>query len=212
LKRLQEASRKGTLPPTRSEALDSPNRKEGVTRLIGRIQCGDVSARNELLNLVSDELYDIARFLMQAERKDHTLTATALANEAVVRLLKEAALENAQNRAHLFGILARSMRQVLVAHAKKRKSERRGGDWNRHPFDEVLEQWAGRGVADFVRFDEILHELGEIDQRQRQVIEFRFVLEFSVQVTASLLGVSERTIELDTKKARAFLFDRLRGQ
>lgn len=192
--------------------LDSPNRTEGVTRLLSRIHGGDVTAQNELLSLVSDELYDIARFLMQAERRDHSLSATALANEAVVRLIKEAAFETAQNRAHLFGILARSMRQVLVAHAKKRKTERRGGDWNRHPFDEVLEHWAGRGVEDFVRFDEVLHELGEIDERQRQVIEFRFVLEFSVQETASLLGVSERTVELDTKKARAFLFDRLRSQ
>jgi len=184
-------------------------RADGVTTLLSLVNGGDEQARNDLLDLINGELHDVARALMQRERRDHTLTPTALANEAVVRLIDEAALQTAENRAHLFGMIAQSMRQVLVRHAKDRTRLRRGGGWQRHAFDDVLDQWAARGVTDFVRFDELLHELGRIDERQRVVIELRFVLERSVKETAAMMGVSERTVELETKKARAWLFAQL---
>ncbi len=182
-----------------------------VTHLLDRIQHGDASARNELLTAVSSEFYQIARHFMNRERSDHTLTPTALAHEAVIRLINEAALEQSENRAHFFGIVARCMWQVLVHHARRRAAEQRGGSWKRQPLDDALDYLAVRGVDDPLRFDELLEELGTIDERQRAVVEFRFLLEMSVRKTAELLGVSERTVELDWQKGRAWLYSRLTG-
>jgi RNA polymerase sigma factor (TIGR02999 family) len=190
--------------------VSNPSCKD-VTYLLDRIQHGDASARNELLTVVSSEFYEIARHFMNHERRDHTLTPTALAHEAVIRLINEAAFGQAENRAHFFGIVARCMWQVLVHHARGRAAERRGGSWTRHPLDDALDYLAARGVDDPLCFDQLLDELETIDPRQRAVVEFRFLLELSVRKTAELLGVSERTIELDLQKARAWLYLRLQG-
>jgi RNA polymerase sigma factor (TIGR02999 family) len=148
---------------------------------------------------------------MNHERRDHTLTPTALAHEAVIRLINEAALEQSENRAHFFGIVARCMWQVLVHHARRRAAEQRGGSWKRQPLDDALDYLAVRGVDDPLRFDQLLEELGNIDERQRAVVEFRFLLEMSVRQTSELLGVSERSVELDWQKARAWLYSRIAG-
>jgi len=183
-----------------------------VTVLLNRIREGDGAAGNELFNLVSEELHVIARHLMQGERRDHTYTPTDLVHEAVVRLVNEEALRDAVNRAHLFGMLARSMRQALVRHAIKRKRKNLG-NLKRHSLDDVTEHLAALGINDIVRFDEVLnelHELGVIDERQQRVIELRFFLGKSVKDTAEILGVKERTVELDTQMAKACLFKRLK--
>lgn len=190
--------------------MSNPSCKD-VTYLLDRIRQGDASARNELLATVSSEFYQIARDLMNHERRDHTLTTAALANEAVIRLINDAALEQSENRAHFFGIVARCMREVLIHHARRRGAEQRGGSWKRQPLDDVLDYLAVRGVHDPLRFDQLLDELETISPRQRAVVEFRFLLEMSVWKTAELLGVSERTVELDWQKARAWLYLRLEG-
>jgi RNA polymerase sigma factor (TIGR02999 family) len=179
-----------------------------VTMLLNRIREGDIAARNELLSLVNEELYAIARHLMQGERRGHTYTPTALAHEAVVRLINEAALQDAVNRAHFFGMLARSMRQILVRHAIERKRHCLG-DFKRHSLDGMIEHLAALGITDVVRFDELLQELGEINERQQRVIELRFFLEMGVKETAALLGVKERTVESETAVARGWLYKRL---
>lgn len=190
--------------------MSAPSCKD-VTYLLDRIQQGDVAARNELLTAVSDEFYEIARHFMKRERRNHTLTPTALAHEAVIRMIDDSTLEQAENRSHFFGILFHCMWEVLVHHARRRAAKRRGGSWTRHALDDTLDYLAARGVDDPVRFEQLLGELEAIDARQRAVVEFRLLLELSVQKTAELLGVSDRTVELDLKKARTWLYSQLKG-
>jgi RNA polymerase sigma factor (TIGR02999 family) len=182
-------------------------RKAEVTTVLDRIRAGDSDARGRLAGLVYDELRTIAAGLMGRERHDHTLQPTALVNEAFVRLLEGDALKQAPNRAYFFAAAARSMRQVLVDHARQRKTQKRGGEFARVALDAVLEQFEENHL-DVLALDEALKNLAQLNPRQGEVVTLRFFGGLTVAEVAEQLGVSVATVEGDFRKATAFL----RGQ
>jgi RNA polymerase sigma factor (TIGR02999 family) len=180
-----------------------------VTALLLAWGDGDESALERLIPIVHDELHRIARGCMAGGKGDHTLQATALVNEAYLRLIQTQAM-NWQNRAHFLAMAARLMRRILVDFARSKQYLKRGGgavNISLAP-DVVLSAQPGR---DLVALDDALDALANVDERKSRVIEMRFFGGLSVQETAEALHVSAETVMRDWKMAKAWLLRELRG-
>ena len=162
-----------------------------------------------MIPLVHRELHQIARRCMAGERAGHSLQATALVNEAYVRLVdaKDVAWHD---RAHFLAVAARVMRRILVDHARARRSQKRGGDATKVTFDEALVV-TNEPREDFVALDDALEALAKFDERKSRVIELRFFGGLSVEETASVLKVSPATVMGDWRLAKAWLQREMRG-
>ena len=176
---------------------------EGVTRLLLAWGNGQDAALEELLPLVHGELRRLARRYMYGERPNHTLQATALVNEAYLRLVDSRRV-GWQNRAHFFAISAQLMRRILVDSARSRGYQKRGGGIPKVTLDEGLigPQEKSR---DLVALDDALKALCGVDARKAQVVELRFFGGMSVEETAEVLKVSPETVLRDWRLAKAWL-------
>ncbi len=180
-----------------------------VTLLLQAWSGGDKQALDRLAPLVYRELRRIAGRIMTAERPNHTLQATALVNEAYVRLVDTQQV-SWQDRAHFFALCARAMRQILIDHARARASEKRGGGEVAIELEEGL--IAGSSPeANLLELDDALKRLAEIDPRKSQVVEMRFFGGLSLEETAEALKVSTKTVQRDWDLARAWLYGELGG-
>jgi RNA polymerase sigma factor (TIGR02999 family) len=179
-----------------------------VTGLLLAWRGGDEGALERLVPLVHQELRQIARRCMAGERAGHSLQATALVNEAYLRLV-DAQHVNWQDRTHFLAMSARLMRRVLVDHARSRGYQKRGGDAVRVTFDEGLEV-GDEPPRDLVALDDALHALAKFDGRKSRVIELRFFGGLSVEETASVLEVSPDTVLRDWRLAKAWLLREMR--
>jgi RNA polymerase sigma-70 factor (ECF subfamily) len=166
-------------------------------------RAGDAAALNRLMPLVEEEVHRIARRCMAGERGGHTLQATALVNEAFIRLADVQRL-NWQNRAHFLAMVARLMRRVLVDAARSKQADKRGGDMIRVTFDEALFPGADR-AAELVKLDDALDRLSALDSRKSRVVELRFFGGLSLEETGEALGVSTKTVMRDWDFAKAWL-------
>ncbi len=164
---------------------------------------GDDEALNRLMPLVEDEVHRIARRCMMGERASHTLQATALVNEAFMRLADVQRL-NWQNRTHFLAMVARLMRRVLVDAARTKQAEKRGGGMVRVTFDEAIFAGVDR-AAELVHLDEALERLTVLDVRKSRVVELRFFGGLGLEETAEALGVSTKTVMRDWDFAKAWL-------
>jgi RNA polymerase sigma factor (TIGR02999 family) len=162
-----------------------------------------------LIPLVYRELHQIARRHMRHEGAGHSLQATALVNEAYLRLVDAHDVEW-HDRAHFLAVAARVMRRILVDHARARRSEKRGGHVANVTFDEAL-LVSSEPRQDFVALDEALEVLAKFDKRKSRVIELRFFGGLSVEDTASVLKVSPATVMGDWRLAKAWLRREMRG-
>ena len=180
------------------------------TLILGRARTGDEQARGELIALVYDELRRVASGLMRRERADHTLTPTAVVHEAVIRLLGGAVFDTAPDRSYLFASAARAMRRILVEHARRRATGRRGGGRRRVPLDRVVESFEAKDL-DVIALHEALDRLAEWNERQSQGITLRYFGGLTMAEIAESLGVSLVTVERDWRLARAWLGSQLRG-
>jgi RNA polymerase sigma factor (TIGR02999 family) len=147
---------------------------------------------------------------MRRERADHTLSPTGVVHEAVIRLLGDAVFDKAPDRSYLFASAARAMREILVEHARRRASGRRGGGRRRVPLDRVLESFEAKDV-DVIALHEALDRLAEWNARQSQVMTLRYFGGLTMAEVARSLGVSLVTVERDWRLARAWLGGQLRG-
>ena len=181
-----------------------------VSMLLKQVKGGDDSARERLFVELQSELRDMAAALMSRERPDHTLQATALVNEACIRLLDSDALENASDRRYFFGMANRAMRQILVDHARRRLTSKRGGDYQRGSLDIVLDNFETSNGCRFEDLESSLEKLESESPRQREVVELRFFSGLSIPEVAEVLDVSVGTIERDWRLARAKLYSQLR--
>ena len=170
---------------------------------------GDRAAFDELIPLVHDELRRIARRHMGGERGEHTLQASALVNEAYVRLLDVKRIQW-QNRAHFFAMAARVMRRILVESARARKFQKRGGGAQKVSLDEALVV-SKEPSQDLVALDDALHALAEVDARKEQVVEMRFFGGLTVEETAEALHVSTGTVMRDWRIAKVWLLRELQN-
>lgn len=183
----------------------------GVSLLLQKARTGDEAAHQELFEAISGEMRQLAGGLMRGERADHTLQASALVNEAYVRMREQGVVENAENRRYLFGAANKAMRQILVDHARTRQAKKRGGEANRNALDTVIDNFETHNEMNFLDLDDALTRLGEDSARQREVIELKFFSGLTIDQMASVLGCSHTTVENDWKLARAKLFRWLSG-
>ena len=184
-------------------------RPTNVTALLLKWGKGDDDARERLIPLVHQELHRIARRCMAGERVGHSLQATALVNEAYVRLVDGKAVEW-HDRAHFLAVSARVMRRILVDHARARRAQKRGGEGARVTFDEALVV-TDEPRQNFVALDDALEALAKFDERKSRVVELRFFGGLSVDETASVLNVSRDTVMRDWRLAKAWLQGEMRG-
>jgi RNA polymerase sigma factor (TIGR02999 family) len=181
-----------------------------VTLLLRAWGDGSKEALDRLAPLVYRELHGIAGRLMAGERANHTLQATALVNEAYLRLV-DARQVSWQDRAHFFGICARAMRQILVDHARSRASAKRGGDQVVIELDDALAA-GGSPAAGLLELDDALNRLAQFDPRKCQVVEMRYFGGLSIEETAEALKVSAETVRRDWNMAQAWLHRELTGK
>ena len=180
-----------------------PSARE-VTQLLIAWSDGDESALEKLTPLVHAELYRLAKRYMAREGQGHTLQATALVNEAYLRLIDWKNVRW-QNRAHFFGVSANLMRRILVDYARSRNYQKRGGGAHKVPLDEAAVVSRER-AADFVALDDSLNALAEVDPRKSKIVELRFFGGLSVDETAEVLKVSSRTVMREWSLAQAWLY------
>jgi RNA polymerase sigma factor (TIGR02999 family) len=169
---------------------------------------GDRAAFDRLVPLVHDELRRLARHYMGRERPDHTLQATALVNEAYLRLIEVTQVEW-QGRAHFVAIAARIMRHILVDAARARGYKKRGGG-KRVSLDEAMLVADGPEV-DVIDIDRALTALAKIDSRKAQMVELRFFGGLSLEETAEAMSISVDTVKRDWRVAKLWLLRELRG-
>ena len=181
-----------------------------VTGLLIAWGRGDDAALDQLIPIVYRELHRIAHRCMAGEGAGHSLQATALVNEAYLRLI-EARGVNWQNRAHFLAMAARLMRRVLVDVARSKGYQKRGGGALRVTLvdDLAVSNEPGR---DLIALDDSLEALARFDERKSRVIEMRFFGGLSVKETAAVLGVSPDTVMRDWKLGRAWLLQELRRE
>jgi RNA polymerase sigma factor (TIGR02999 family) len=187
--------------------IDSPG-PAAITRLLVDWRGGDQAALEQLIPLVHDELRRLARRHMAHERVGHTLQATALVNEAFVRLIDVRQVKW-QDRAHFFAMSSRLMRRILVDFARSKGYQKRGGGAQKVSFDEALVVTNEPG-HDLVGLDDALNALAVFDARKAQVVEMRFFGGLSVEETAEALNVSVDTVMRDWKLAKAWLLRELK--
>jgi len=175
-----------------------------VTNILGRIEAGDPSAAEKLLPLVYDELRKLASARMAEERSDHTLQSTALVHEAYLRLVDVEKAQHWNSRGHFFGAAAEAMRRILVDQARRKKSQRAGGDRHRIELSLVEPEIPSSGL-DLLALDEALQKLGAIDPRACEVVKLRYFAGLTVAQVVDALGVSVATAENDWTYAKSWL-------
>jgi len=174
-----------------------------VTRILASIANGDDTAQERLWALVYDELRLMARQQMAGEAPGHVLQPTALVHQAYFRLFGG---ENGQfeSRRHFFAAAARAMRQILIEDARTRGRLKRGGGIRPRQLDDGIHA-PGQDPTELLAVHEALERLEKEDARKGDVVNMRYFTGLTVKETAEALGVSERTVNLEWRFARAWL-------
>jgi RNA polymerase sigma-70 factor, ECF subfamily len=174
-----------------------------VTELLAQWSRGDLQAREALLPVVYDELRRLAASYLRRERSDHTLQATALVNEAYLKLVEQ---KNVQwkDKGHFFAITAQLMRRILVDHARSHSAEKRGSGMPKVSLEAVMAM-SNEQPGELLSLDESLSRLTKIDARQAQIVELRVFAGLNVNDIAASLGISPATVKRDWSMAKAWL-------
>jgi RNA polymerase sigma factor (TIGR02999 family) len=175
-----------------------------VTQLLAAWGKGDQAAVDKLFPLVHAELRRIARRQMSHERQGHTLQATALVNEAYLKLAGQEGFEW-QNRAHFFAVCAQVMRHILIDHARAHARDKRGGAAVQVPLEDAL-LINGQPPEHFLALDEALRILESVDPQKGRLVELRYFGGLSIEETAEVLDISPRTVRREWRRAKAWLY------
>lgn len=180
-----------------------------VSQILAAWNDGDGSAADRLMPLVYEELRALAGEMFRDQPRAQTLQPTALVHEAYLRLAGQSS-PSWNDRQHFFRVAAKAMRQLLADAARRRRAQKRGGEHVKLTLgsDPLA---AGEDPFDVMALDEAISRLTALDERQGQIVELRFLGGLSVEETAAALGVSPRTVELDSRLAKAWLTRELRG-
>lgn len=184
----------------------SPPPQGEVTELLLAYGGGDERVLEKLFPLVYAELRRLAEGYLRGERQNHTLQPTALVHEAYLRLVDQQV--NWQNRAHFFGIAARTMRRILVDHARHRLADKRGAGAPRISLDEAIDLSDER-ASELVALDEALGALAEVDPEKCRLVELRYFAGLSVEEAARALKVSVPTVVRQWRTTKAWLHHEL---
>ncbi len=176
---------------------------QNVTNLLQAWGSGDAAALDRLVPIVYDELHRQAQRYLRRENPGHTLQATALVNEAYLRLVDQREARW-QNRAQFFGVAAQLMRRILVDYARRHQAAKRGGSAIQVPYEEDAVAVAESEI-DLVSLDDALTRLAALDTRQARVVELRYFTGLGIEETAEALGISPATVKREWAMARAWL-------
>jgi RNA polymerase sigma factor (TIGR02999 family) len=182
---------------------------DDVSTLLRAWSDGDREALDKLTPIVYGELHRLAGRYMRGERTGHSLQATALVNEAYMRLLDYKSMRW-QNRAHFFAVSAQLMRRILVDHAR-RHNLKRGSDVPHISLDEAALVDSGQDT-DLVALDRAMDALARIDPRKVQVVEMRFFGGLNVEETAEVLKISTVTVKREWRAAKLWLYREMKGE
>jgi RNA polymerase sigma factor (TIGR02999 family) len=174
-----------------------------ITQLLQQARSGERKAEEILVERIYGELHQIAARFLSAERPGHTLQASALVNEAYLKLFGKKSAEW-DNRAHFYVSAARTMRRILVDYARANSAAKRPNTGQRVEWHDSLACVMQRS-DEFIALDAALEELATCDPRQAQIVELRFHCGLTVEETAATLGISEKTVKREWSSARAWL-------
>src|SRR5262245_46523918 len=181
-----------------------------VTRMLSAVEQGDPSVAEQLLPLVYGELRKLAAQNLAREKPGQTLQATALVHEAYLRLVGDGEEPHWDSRGHFFAAAAEAMRRILVENARRKGSQKRGGDRRRADLD-------GNEIAapelreDLLALDEALNQLAAADPEAARLVQLRYFAGLTLIEAAQVLGVSARTVDRLWAYARAWLHQALEG-
>lgn len=182
-----------------------------VTLLLGRARQGDTAAVDTLFAMVYGELRRLAQIHLRGDGSGRTLSATALVNEACMRLLGPASSGALNDRTHFFAVASRAMRQIMLDHARARLAQKRGGGGVAVTLgDDVAGE--ARDEEDLIALNDALTALAKDDERLARIVELRFFAGLNDAEIAAVVGISPRTVQRDWRLARAFLSREMRGE
>lgn len=181
-----------------------PDESSPITTLLGRWSEGDADAFPALMELAYDDLRAIAHRRLVAKGGHETLSTTALVHEVYIRLDGHDG-GSWESRARFYAFAARAMRNILVDHARRRGTEKRGGDALCISLEDV--HAGSDAAADVLGTDEALRRLAVLHPRMASIVELRFFGGLTVSETADALGTSVRTVEREWTRARAYLME-----
>jgi RNA polymerase sigma factor (TIGR02999 family) len=202
----QRSGEEATSSQWEASVVENP---ESITRLLQGLRDGRSAAMEALIQVVYEELRRTARRELARRRPGDTLDTSALVHEAYLKLA-DSARASWNDRAHFFAVAATAMRQIIVDHARRRRTAKHGGALYGITLDErrlMPEEQAEEVVA----LDEALARLAELNARLSQVVDCRFFAGLTVPETAEAMGCSPRTVDRDWKKAKAWLYRELSG-
>jgi RNA polymerase sigma factor (TIGR02999 family) len=179
-----------------------------ITQLLQRIRNGDRAAESQLMPLVYERLHRAAVQQFKSERPDHTLQPTALISEVYLRIIRGTTVDW-QSRAHFYAVSARTMRRILVDHARAADAQRRPPRGAEVDIENVL-FYTNSNAYELLFIDDMLNQLAALDPRQAQIVELRVFGGLTVEETAHVVGISERTVKRDWTMARAWFADQFR--
>jgi RNA polymerase sigma-70 factor, ECF subfamily len=179
-----------------------------VTLLLQELKLGNKEALGQLIPLVYAELHRLAEHYLLDERTGHTLQPTALVHEAYLRLANQDRAEW-HNRAQFIGVAAQLMRRVLVDHARARCTVKRSGNGGDHRSFGFEMQIDGTRVDEILAVDQALSRLAALDPQQARVVELRYFAGLTVEETAEILDISDRTVKREWAMAAAWLSSQL---
>ena len=180
---------------------------ENTTGLLQAVSHGDPGAAARLAPYVYDQLRQLASLYLSREPGGHTLQATALVHEAFLKLVDQSRVDW-QGKTHFLAVGAQAMRRILVDHARGKQREKRGGGRRRVDLDQPLTV-SPQSSEDVLELHEALEELAGRHPRCARMVEMRFFGGMTVEETAAVLGVTDRTVRNDWRFARAWLRRRL---
>lgn len=180
------------------------NPPQDVTILLQAWQAGNQTAMDELVPLIYNELHRISRAFLKKERRNHTLQATALVNEAYMKLAGQNQM-NWQSRAHFLSVAAQMMRRILINYWKERNAQKRGGDAIVFTLDDAPAAMGGGGI-DLEVLNDGLNQLAARDERKSRLVELKFFGGLTEEELAEVLGVSVPTVRRDWRLARVWLY------
>ncbi len=176
---------------------------DSLSQLLDRWKSGDTQAGDELVRLVYDELHRLARRRMDGQKPWHTLQATALVNEAVVRMFKDGP-SDCRDVDHFLAVAARAMRSVLVDHARRKGRQKRSGVREDIPLELLTERYEER-ATDLVALDESLKKLAEVDPDLARLVELHFFGRISLREISRIENRPRHVVEREWQLARAWL-------
>lgn len=174
-----------------------------ITLLLQRWASGDTKAVSELAPYVYDHLRSVAQSYLRRESPGHTLQATALVNELFLVLIRQQKT-TLDNRSHFYSFAARTMRRILVDHARSRMAAKRGGG-QRTALSQDL-AWVDPQSAEMVDLDAALEELSQSEPEKARVVDLRIFLGATATETSSVLGRSKASVDRDLRFALAWLY------